>query len=157
MRAVSGSADHPHPQVSDLVERGDVQWLEAYIRAAGEVEQPGAIAQQDGRDDYQDGVEVASLQALASDVGAEHGDVAVTGRCLGRASVSTKESRKVTPGHGLGLRGVREHERRPVPVLPKAPSRSVPRCGSSPKRVRAPMSRAPVRRASSSASGFAPR
>lgn len=97
MRAVSGSADHPHPQVGDLVERGDVQWLEAYIRAAGEVEQPGAIAQQDGRDDYQDGVEVASLQALASDVGAEHGDVAVTGRCLGRASASTKESRKVTP------------------------------------------------------------
>ncbi len=101
MRAVSGSADHPHPQVGDLVERGDVQWLEAYIRAAGEVEQPGAIAQQDGRDDYQDGVEVASLQALASDVGAEHDDVAVTGRCLGRASASTKESRKVTPGTGV--------------------------------------------------------
>ena len=98
------------------------------------VEEPSPVAEEDRGDDRQDLVELARLEALSRDVGAEHVHIPVprSGLRRGKATLEVTDEgharRRRPPSRGGSPRTT---ARSTSP--PKAPSLSVPRFGSSPR------------------------
>src|SRR6478735_5361611 len=78
------SAHDAVPEVGRMLDVADVEALQRHGRSARMVEEAGAVAEQDRRDQREHLVELTGLQALPGDVGAEDVDVGlVPGRVLG--------------------------------------------------------------------------
>lgn len=88
---------------------GEFELFEPDPGAARVVEQPGAVAQQDGHDGHVELVEQPRPEALGGHPGAQDADVAVTRGRLGCGDGTVSRSvAKVTPGTGAsGTRWVR--------------------------------------------------
>lgn len=67
----------PVPDVDDVREHLDLQPLKPHLASLRMLEQPSAASQQDGRDDRQDFVYLAEVQALPGQLRAEHDNVPV--------------------------------------------------------------------------------
>ncbi len=70
---------------------GQAEAFEFDVRTTGAVEQPDAVAEQDGRDAHQDLVQHARVEALLSDAGAEDVVVACGGLGGGDAAVEVAD------------------------------------------------------------------
>src|ERR1035441_68737 len=120
--STKGSSDDAQPEVRRQRRVGQAEAFELDVGPAPAVEQPDAVAEQDGRDAHEDLVQQTRVEALPGGAGAEDVDVLVTRGGPGRGDAAVE----VTDEGDIRYRGVRgmagKHELRSVPPPAERPA-----------------------------------
>src|ERR1039458_3323039 len=135
--STKGSSDDAQPEVRRQRRVGQAEAFELDVGPAPAVEQPDAVAEQDGRDAHEDLVQQIRVEALPGGAGAEDVDVLVTAAALAAATPLSRSPTKVTSGTGVsGAWRVSTNCGPSHPPPNGLPSlASTPLYGSSPRKV----------------------
>src|SRR6266508_2023233 len=106
----NGSSGGASPYVRRLRRVGQAEAFELDVGPTRAIEQPDAVAEQDGRDEHKDIVEHTRVEALPGNLGAEDVDVLVTRGGLGRGDAAVEVTDEGDTRHRCLGGVVGEHE-----------------------------------------------